>query len=274
MRDRPCPYRLVLPLRRQGLVHVFQAEDAHGEAVIVKQLNGNAAVADPLGKRRFEREIALSIAIDHPGLPRVRDHGRDWVAFECLQTPLSDSGTQKRFASTTWIKSLIAQLAETLAYLHARGIVHRDLKPAHVLFRRDRAVLIDLGIAGLVSNDVLEGIEFVGSPAWMAPEQITGAKPKPSADIWSLCAIGASLLRSAPLFSGSADEVLEIRKYGLSAPWLADRLGDDPHFAALLKAGLGPAETRPRADEIVRALSSHGDVRRSRDQQPDAAFSG
>lgn len=263
MNDRSCPYRLTLPLRQGALVSVFAAEDADGAAVIVKRLNGEASSADPLGTRRFEREIALSTSMDHPGLPRVHDHGRDWIAFEYLEQPLSDIGRKARFASAAGVRWLIAQLADILAYLHSRGVVHRDLKPAHVLFRGDHPVLIDLGVAGLVCDDPLEGTEFVGSPAWMAPEQMAGAKPAPSADVWSLCAIGASLIRKSPLFSGSADDVLETRKRNeASAIRLADDLPEAPQFTALINAGFGPAGARPRAAEIALALSSPADIRR------------
>src|SRR5690606_31967477 len=127
----------------------------------------------------------------------------------------------------------------TLAYLHARGIVHRDIKPAHVMFFGARPVLIDLGAAGLAGEDPLEGSEIVGSPAWMAPEQLSGAAPAPSADIWSLCAVMMWLLTGVRPFSGQADDVLRQRREGCEAAFGADEWRQpDEALARWLKAGL------------------------------------
>ncbi|MGO4836706.1 protein kinase, partial [Rhizobiaceae sp. 2RAB30] len=174
--------------------------------VVVKMLGAAANSADPVGKNRFAREIALGVGGRHPGLAKVHAYGRNWIAFELLEPP------GDRLSKPGGLRRLVAQLAATLAYLHARGVVHRDVKPAHVMFREEQPVLIDLGVAGLIADDPLEGKEMVGSPAWMAPEQILGAKPAPSADIWSLCAVGASIAKGAPLFHGTTDAVLKERR--------------------------------------------------------------
>jgi serine/threonine protein kinase len=313
---------MIRPIRVGSPVSVFEAVDG-GTPVVVKQLGGGEA--DPIGIKRFEREIALSVMVNHPRLAQVHGHGSGWIAFERLNplgaggrwvtkdgfmqtapnsqfgaaphppvfspytgrrppssilspiddvaeqalsprqasfSPLAgrrcrqaDEGQDQRASiGAADIRRLVAELAEALAYLHARGIVHRDVKPAHVMFRGEQPVLIDLGVAGLIADDPLDG-ELVGSPAWMAPEQILGAKPAPSADIWSLSAVGASLARGTPLFSGSADAVLEERRQAKGERFrLPEHLGDDPRLLALLEAGLGPAEDRPSAAEMAQEL--------------------
>jgi serine/threonine-protein kinase len=149
----------------------------------------------------------------------------------------------------------LKDIAETLAYLHARGIVHRDLKPAHVLFRGRRAVLIDLGVAGLAGGTGrLDTGEIVGSPAWMAPEQMRGAEPAPSVDIWSLSAVAHRLLAGRPLYAGTADAVLDARRAGAEAKpdfsGLADR-----RLAEALNAGFTAPEDRPSARELAAILA-------------------
>lgn len=211
-------------------------------------LGATATSADPVGKSRFAREIALGVGGRHPGLAKVHGHGRSWVAFERLESP------GDRLAKPGGLRRLVARLAGTLAYLHARGVVHRDVKPAHVMLRGEQPVLIDLGVAGLIADDPLEGKEMVGSPAWMAPEQIVGAKPAPSADIWSLCAVGASIAKGAPLFRGTADAVLKERSGTVRTEVTLAGLLDDQHLMRLLEAGLGPVEDRPTAAEIAREL--------------------
>lgn len=236
---------------------IFHAVDDNGAEVVVKQLNHENDAIDLLGLRRFEREIALSTIIDHPGLARVTDHGTNWVAFECLEHPAANDERKKLLASPTGISGLIGDLGEVLAYLHARGVVHRDVKPAHVMFRGSQPVLIDLGIAGLMGDDPLDGAELVGSPAWMAPEQIAGAKAAPAADIWSLCAVGAALVRGKPLFSGSVEEVLNQRRSKTRDPvCLSGYLENAPGLKAILEIGLGEAGSRPSAAAIAAALRS------------------
>ena len=254
----PIPYRQIRLLREDTLTEVVHAVDANGVEVIVKRLNRREGIAaDPVGIRRFEREIALSVALDHPGLARVASHGDNWIAFECLEHPLANQERQNLLATLDGVASLIGMLGETLAYLHSRGIVHRDVKPAHVMFRGKQPVLIDLGVAGLVGGDPLDGTELVGSPAWMAPEQIAGAEPEPSADIWSLCAVGLTLVRGRPLFSGSPEEVLDQRRNKTRDPvCLSGYLEGAPGLKAILETGLGEAGSRPSAAAIAAALRS------------------
>jgi serine/threonine protein kinase len=255
LRDDPCPFHLVRTLRQGALVSVFEGVNDEGGFVIVKRMNVVRAAIDPIGVTRFEREIALSMMAGHPGLARVSGHGTSWIAFERLELPAEDDRWRNWLTTPAGIRRLVGQLAEVLAYLHSRGIVHRDVKPAHILLRGEQPVLIDLGIAGLVADDPLDGIELVGSPAWMAPEQIAGAKTAPSADIWSLCAVGAALWRGRPLFSGSADDVLTLRTMGKAdAAYLSAHVKGDAQLTELLEAGLGPAERRPRAADIATAL--------------------
>jgi serine/threonine protein kinase len=242
-------------IRQGALASVFEGVDDEGGFAIVKQMSPQRAV-DPIGVARFEREIALSIMTSHPGLARVSGHASNWIAFERLELPAADERRRDWLATPAGIRHLIGQLAEVLAYLHSRGIVHRDVKPANILLRGEQPVLIDLGIAGLVADDWLDGTELVGSPAWMAPEQIAGAKAAPSADIWSLCAVGAALSRGRPLFSGSVDDVLTVRTSGKAdEAYLPAHVEGDARLTELLEAGLGLAERRPRAAEIATALS-------------------
>lgn len=257
MDARACPYRLVRPLRGNGFADSFEARSLDGKPAVIKIADPGGAASDPLGAKRFAREIALVGTLRHPGLARVLDRGGDWIAFEHLGPSLADEGMRERHASPDALRRLIESLATTLAYLHGRGVVHRDVKPAHVMFRSGAPVLIDLGAAGLCADDPLEGIEFIGSPAWMAPEQIDGAPPHPSADIWPLCALGVWLATGIPPYRGSADAVLAARRAGRPPAFLDGDLSDlDPRLAAMLRAGLGPAGKRPRAAAIATALAA------------------
>jgi serine/threonine-protein kinase len=234
-------------LRRTGRsFDIFEAVDAKGRKVAVKRAR------NPTGlDTRFAREARLGRALRHKGLASVFDHAPDHIVFEWLEGSLLD---HERATALCGLRDV----AEALAHMHACGVVHRDIKPAHIMFRGDCAVLIDLGVAGLVgSTDRLDIGEIVGSPAWMAPEQILGAAPEPSADVWSLCAVAHRVLSGRPLYAGTADAVLAAR-HGAPEPRpdfssLADR-----RLADALHAGFAAAADRPSAREIAAALSVIG----------------
>jgi serine/threonine-protein kinase len=245
-------------LRRSGRsFDIFAAIDATGRKVAVKRARNPTGLDRP----RFAREAQLGRALRHAGLASVLDHAPDQIVFEWLEGSLLD---HERTAALRGLRDV----AETLAHMHACGVVHRDIKPAHIMFRDDRAVLIDLGVAGLVGGrDRLDIGEIVGSPAWMAPEQMLGAAPEPSADIWSLCAVAHRVLNGRQLYAGTADRVLAARR---TAPQprpdfssLADR-----RLADALQVGFADPADRPSAREIAAALSSVID---SRESEPAAA---
>jgi serine/threonine-protein kinase len=243
-------------LREKGAVGVFSAHDEEsGSAVIVKTFDPARAPQDPIGAMRFRREVLIASVLSHPAVVRCLGHGEDWIAFERLDGSLAASERCSRFQDPQRLGVLLCELAEALAYIHGRGIVHCDLKPAHVMFRADQAVLIDFGVAALVSGDPLAGAELAGSPAWMSPEQLDGLPARPCFDIWSLCAVGAWLLSDAPAITGTADDRLAARTNQSAPPFdLAGLRHHGSVLADLLIAGLGPMEHRPEAAEIAHRL--------------------
>jgi serine/threonine-protein kinase len=227
---------------------IVEAVDAEGRPAIVKR----ARELDDVGRLRFAREARLGRTLKHAGLASVLGHAPDWIAFERL------NGTMPRPPAGIAPFAALETIAGTLAYLHARGVVHRDLKPAHVMFRGKYAVLIDLGVAGLVGGvDRLDTDEIVGSPAWMAPEQLRGAAPAPSADIWSFSALAHSVLNGRPLYSGAADAVFEVRRTGVEPQPDFSALADR-RLADALAAGFASPAGRPSAGDLAAALARAG----------------
>lgn len=256
-------FTLVARRQRTRCFDLFDALTPSGQPLVVKQ----ARHLDALGRRRFEREARLGRLLKHDGLATVVDSGDDWIAFETLTHPLN---AQTPSLHAKGLARLLHSIATTLAHLHAQGIVHRDLKPSHILFRDHQPVIIDLGVAGLVANDPLEGTEIVGSPAWMAPEQALGAAPAPAADVWSLCAVAYWLICSQPLYVGDADGVLRARQHGdVRRPDLS--IVSNRSLAKLLATGFDPIVSRPTAAEfaaiIGQCIPSCPDTDRKIDKQ-------
>src|SRR4029079_11115143 len=85
---------------------------------------------------------------------------------------------------------LLAEVADALAYAHARGIVHRDVKPSNIMIAGDHAVLVDFGVAQAVEEAIdVTGGHFVGTTQYMAPEQFTSSDVDGRADVYSLAVV-------------------------------------------------------------------------------------
>lgn len=251
-----APFTILHPISRRGPVEVFAARDASGTRIAVKRLDELAASRDPAGTRRFRREMAIATALRHPGVASCIATGDDWLAFEWLETALDQLECRRRFREPKTLRAMLAGIADTLAYLHARGVTHADIKPAHVRFRGDRPVLIDFGIASVGQDDPLSEVEFAGSPRWMAPEIVAGSPPTPAADVWSLCAVGSWLLAGAPDHHDDADEILAQRRAGRVEPWQTEAPAcADDELRAVLIDGLGPPASRPTAADLAQLMT-------------------
>ncbi|WP_439622831.1 protein kinase domain-containing protein [Shinella sp.] len=240
-------------LRGHGPVLVYRSRIGEGTPVVVKRM---VDAQDSVAQRRFERERRFAHLLPHPSLPRLLAEGGDWIAFEALEETLPGPPV-----AAPIVAALLLHLADALAFIHARGVVHRDVKPAHVLFRDETPVLIDLGIAGTPGDD-LQRDELSGTPAWMAPEQLAGGPVGPEADLWSLAALGLFLLTGQKPYSGDAEAVLRRRIAGEQPAFAVPESlqHDEPDLLHLLRAGLGEAAKRPSAADFVRLLA----VRQSR----------
>lgn len=251
------PFSDLRLIHRRGAVDILAGLDASGAEVVIKRIAIGRCGPDPLATARFRRETTIYRTLQHPGIARCLGSGEDWLALERLKNGLDSPSGRSAFRRPDTVRALLHDLAETLAYLHARGIAHADLKPAHIMFRAERPVIIDFGIAAVGSRDPIAAAEFAGSPRWMAPELIVGGLPSPASDIWALCAIGCWLLNGAPDSDEDAEAILERRLTSGNASdiCLKPPEGIDRQLACILEAGLGPQDLRPPAAQIVQLIS-------------------
>jgi hypothetical protein len=152
-----------------------------------------------LARPRFDREYRSLTRLDHPNIVRVYQFGmtadnQAYLTMELVegvpaQVFAKAQGRPGTPARTARVLRVIAQVALALAYLHDRGLVHRDLKSSNVMVLSDGGVkLLDFGTARLLDPDdeITRHGEFVGTFAYAAPEQLTGAKVDARADLYSL----------------------------------------------------------------------------------------
>ena len=226
-------YRMVTCLGKGGMGEVWRADDLVLQTPVALKLIYSA---DPEGRRRILNEVRLARQITHPGICRVFDVGEsegevfysmEFVHGEDLATLVRRSG---RLPSEK-VADIGQQLCNGLAAAHAQGILHRDLKPANVLIDADGFVRItDFGIA--VTRDVSGPHTMIGTPGYMAPEQLRpGAPLSERTDIYAVGLILYELLLGRAAVDRRSDEHRQPPKPSASIDDVDPRLE-----AAILKA--------------------------------------
>src|SRR5580692_11421870 len=204
-------YRIIALLGRGGMGEVYRADDLTlGQPVALKFLPEEASKDETL-LERFRNEVRLSRRVSHPNVCRVYDVGEvdghtfftmEYVDGEDLASLLRRIG---RLPADKALE-IARQLCAGLAAAHAKGVLHRDLKPANIMLDgRGQVVITDFGLAGVA--DEIRGNEIrSGTPAYMAPEQISGKEVSPRSDIYSLGQVLYEVFTGKRAFAEKASE--------------------------------------------------------------------
>lgn len=205
-------YQLVRELGAGGMGRVFQAKDVtNGKSVAAKIMFARGEV-DLENSLRFQQEGAVLAALNHPNIVDVygtfvEEHA-SWIIMELLDGwPLGQLMSAEAM-SLRRIKHLATQVASALGYAHSHRIVHRDVKPDNIMvLHDDRVKVTDFGIARILRPDMtLDTMAStgmtMGTPLYMAPEQIEGHKIDGRADLYSLGAVLYQMVTGCPPFDG------------------------------------------------------------------------
>lgn len=260
---------------------VYRAVDpASGEEVAVKRVRQTLA-RDPNVMTRFRREAETVERLTHPNLVRVHDVGWDHMVMDLVEgESLEERLGRRETLSPGEAISVLEQMAEALDYIHARGIVHRDVKPSNVMIEPDGTVkLTDFGIAHLSWAPITHTGELIGSPAFMAPEQIALGEVEPASDTYALGVVAYQCLTGDRPFSGmSMGGLLRAVVYDASPPAtqrnpalpaavdavLARAMAKDPDeryacardFVAALKGALGSGAGRLKKGRLAALVNA------------------
>lgn len=203
-------YRLRSVLGRggMGLVWLAQDERLHSLVALKQALPGGWAPDGTAALDRARGEARAAARIDHPGVVKVldlvEDEGVAWCAMELLSgRTLSEALAAVGPLPVREVARVGLCVLDALEAVHEAGIVHRDVKPGNVYLCDDgRVVLTDFGVARAIDDEstVASG-EFIGSPAYVAPEQVHGSTGGPAADLFSLGATLFAAVEGLPPFS-------------------------------------------------------------------------
>ena len=208
------------PLRARigagGMGQVYLSFTPGGRPVAVKLIRGELA-SDPEFRERFAREVSIAQQVNGIHIAQLIDSGSDqgvpWLASAYVAGPsLAQVVAACGPLPPATVLVLAGRIAESLAAIHATGMVHRDLKPGNILLDESGPKVIDFGIVRAATPTATGRSShrtFIGSPPFMAPEQIRGRKVTPATDVFALGATVYYLATGESAFQADfADGVL------------------------------------------------------------------
>jgi eukaryotic-like serine/threonine-protein kinase len=204
-------YELQREIGRGGMATVYLAQDLkHGREVAVKVFH--PALAEHLGRERFQLEVQIAARLSHPYILTLIDSGEadgllyyvmPFVSGESLRSRLRREAPLPASEAVRIARSV----ASALSYAHERGVVHRDIKPENVMLHQGEAVVTDFGIAKAVTAAGSETLTqtglIVGTPTYMSPEQAAGQAVDGRSDVYSLACVLFEMLCGEPPFPGA-----------------------------------------------------------------------
>ncbi|WP_433178222.1 protein kinase domain-containing protein [Actinoallomurus sp. CA-150999] len=254
-------YRLVEAIGQGGMGTVWRGHDEMlDREVAIKRVLFPPDVDDD---ERAEltalalREARATARLNHPGVVTIHDvidDGSPVIVMELIEgRSLADIVREEVRLPYRRVAEIGAAVLDALREAHTAGIVHRDLKPANILITDRRIVLTDFGVAQRVGERADDFEDVLGTPAFMAPEQVEGAAASPAADLWSLGAVLFNAVEGKPPFEGPDHATVLLTLLTQEAPALVNGGPLKPLIAALL---IKDPQRRPTAEETAERLEA------------------
>ena len=267
-------YALGAELGRGGMARVVAARDLRlqRDVAVKLLLPGGVSSADPAARRRFVREARSAASFAHPHAVAVFDAGEDagvlYLVMELVDGRSLDAVIAERRLAVAEATRIGDEVLQALAAAHRAGIVHRDVKPGNVLIRTDGvAKLADFGIAKPLDDlaaDVTSTGQFVGTPTYLAPEQVRGERATPATDVYAVGVLLFEMLAGRPPFVADSPIAIALAHRDATVPDVRDLRPTSPRrrHRDPTGDGQGPGGPLRRCRRDARRAGDAGATRR------------
>ncbi len=256
-------YHIVQKIGSGGMGEVWKAEDSQlRRAVALKFLSLDATGNQEI-RTRLIREAQAAASLDHPNICAVHgiheEGGETFIAMAFINGPSLAAKIKERPLPIEEALDFAIQIAEGLQEAHENDIVHRDIKPHNVMLTvKGHVKIMDFGLASLAGRSkITKSGATLGTPAYMAPEQLEGQEVDRRADIWALGCVLYEMLAQRSPFDAEYEQAIA---YGIlntdPEPISAQRADVTPEVDRLLSKALAkdPAERYQHADDLLADL--------------------
>ncbi len=199
---------IIEEIARGSMGIIYKARDVVLDEVVVLKVLNEVLLSDESAVKRFKLEARAAKRLSHPHIVRIHDFyetgNKKFISMEYIEgTDLKTMLQREKKLPEERVRKYLLQICDALEYAHSEGIVHRDIKPANIMITKDEKVKItDFGIAKVLKiEDITRaGTAIIGTPLYMAPEQIRGAQVDQRTDIYSLGIVLYEMLTGKPPF--------------------------------------------------------------------------
>ncbi len=259
-------YRISGLLGEGAMGVVYKAEDTRLRRTVALKFLSPDLTRDPTAKSRFLQEAQAASALDHPNICTIyevgeTDGGHLYLAMAHYDGETLKDRIQRGPLEVAEAAGIARQVAQGLSKAHRHGIVHRDIKPANLVITGDGVVkILDFGVAKLRGGVEHQTGNFVGSPAYMSPEQVRRHEVEPPTDIWALGILLFEMLAGTRPFQPGEEPTSFFRSLLRDPPPPLARLRPEvpPELERIVLKMLAkdPAERYPTATEALADLAA------------------
>ncbi len=203
---RMTRYKLIKKVGQGGMGVVYKAEDAVLKRIVAYKILPESIKENPSVLQNFLQEAQIAAALNHPNIVTIFDTGKNgpdiYITMEYIDGISLKYYLERYPSSIPQLLETMKSICRGVAYAHKKRVIHRDLKPSNVMLLHDYTVkIMDFGLAKILTETMVEKTSIKGTPLYMSPEQIVGAKVDTRSDIYSLGCTFYRMLTGRPPFS-------------------------------------------------------------------------